>query len=114
MKLEEVRRILCADVLCGEENLGLEVSSACGSDFMSDVLTFVSPQPSLLLTGLVNPQVIRTADMVDMRCVVFVRGKVPDADILALARQRQMVVMATALRMYPACGLLYAAGLRGD
>ena len=52
--------------------------------------------------------------MVDARCIVFVRGKVPDADMLELARQRQMVVMATALRMYPACGLLYTAGLRGD
>ena len=85
MKLREIRGILEATVLCGEESLDLEVFDACGSDFMSDVLAYVKNQ-ALLLTGLVNPQVIRTAHMVDMKCVVFVRGKVPDASILDLAR----------------------------
>ena len=85
MKLSEIRDILDATVLCGEGDLDREVLSACGSDFMSDVLAYVKNQ-ALLLTGLVNPQVIRTADMVEMKCVVFVRGKVPDESILALAR----------------------------
>ena len=77
MYLREVRDILSATVLSGEESLELEVHSACGSDFMSDVLAYVKDQ-ALLLTGLVNPQVVRTADMMDMKCIVFVRGKVPD------------------------------------
>ena len=68
----------------------------------------------MLLTGLVNPQVVRTADMMDMKCIVFVRGKRPDEAILKLARERDIVVMATALPMYPACGKLYLAGLRGE
>ena len=111
MKLKEVRDILNAEVLCGEELLDTEVRSACGSDLMSDVLAYVKNQ-ALLFTGLVSPQVVRTAEMMDMSCVVFVRGKQPDENILALARDRDMVVMATKERMYNACGLLYINGLR--
>ena len=113
MYLKEVRDILSATVLCGEEKLDMEVHSACGSDFMSDVLAFVKNQ-AVLLTGMVNPQVIRTADMMDMKCIVFVRGKMPDETMLALARDRDIVVMATPQRMYVACGMLYTNGLRGD
>ena len=111
MKLKEVRDILNAEVLCGEELLDTEVRSACGSDLMSDVLAFVKNQ-ALLLTGLVSPQVVRTAEMMDMSCVVVVRGKQPDEGILKLARDRDMVVMASGERMYSACGLLYINGLR--
>lgn len=110
MYLTEVRDILQAEVLCGEDMLDAEVHSACGSDFMSDVLAYVKNQ-ALLLTGLVNPQVVRTAEMMDMKCIIFVRGKQPDESILELARDRQLVVMATRERMYPACGLLYTNGL---
>lgn len=113
MNLKEVRDILQAQVLCGEDMLDAEVHSACGSDFMSDVLAYVKNQ-GLLLTGLVNPQVVRTADMMDMKCICFVRGKVPDEGILELARERDIVVMCSPLRMYDACGSLYLSGLRGD
>ena len=109
MTLQEVRDILHAEVLCGQELLDTEVRSACGSDFMSDVLAYVKNQ-ALLLTGLVNPQVVRTAEMMDM--IVFVRGKQPEEAILELAQDRQLVVMATKERMYNACGLLYLNGLR--
>ena len=113
MKLSEVRDILHAEVLYGEESLDREVFSACGSDFMSDVLAYVKNQ-ALLLTGLVNPQVIRTADMMDMKCVAFVRGKRPDESLLELARERDMAILCTSMRMYDACGKLYTAGLRGE
>ncbi|MGN0985185.1 MAG: DRTGG domain-containing protein [Candidatus Enterenecus sp.] len=113
MRLREVRDILNAEVLCGQELLDTEVLSACGSDFMSDVLAYVKNQ-AVLLTGLVNPQVVRTADMMDMKCIVFVRGKRPDGEMLELARERGMVVMASDLPMYPACGELYLHGLRGS
>ena len=113
MRLSEIRDILGAKVLWGEELLDREVLSACGSDFMSDVLAFVKNQP-LLLTGLVNPQVVRTADMVEMSCIVFVRGKVPNESIIQLAAERGIVVMTCPKRMYEACGLLYSKGLRGD
>lgn len=111
MKLSQVCDILKAKVLAEAEGLDQEVLSACASDFMSDVLAYVKNQ-ALLLTGLVNPQVVRTAEMMDMKCIVFVRGKQPDEAILDLARDRQIVVMATQERMYNACGLLYINGLR--
>ena len=113
MYLYEIRDILQADVLCGEEGLDRQVRSACASDFMSDVLAYVKDQ-GLLLTGMVNPQVVRTADMVEMKCIVFVRGKVPSQEIVDLARERDIVVMTCAKRMYEACGLLYSKGLRGN
>lgn len=112
MKLKEVRDILEAEVLCGEEKLDTEILSACGSDFMSDVLAYVKDQ-AILLTGLVNPQVVRTAEMMNMTCIVFVRGKRPDAVTLKLAADRGIVVMGTAQSMYFACGKLHTAGLRG-
>ena len=111
MYLREVRDILNAEVLCGEELLDTEVRSACGSDLMSDVLAYVKNQ-ALLLTGLMNPQAVRTAEMMDMKCIVFVRGKQPEENILGLARDMQLVVMTTKERMYNACGLLYINGLR--
>jgi len=112
MTIADVRDILGARVLTGGDRLDAEVNNACGSDMMSDVLAFVKDQ-SVLLTGLVNPQAVRTAEMMDMVCVVFVRGKEPGADILALAEARGIVLMKTPLRMFTACGMLYEAGLRG-
>ncbi len=113
MKLSEVTNILEAKVLTGEADLDIEVLSACGSDLMSDVLAYVKNQ-ALLLTGLVNPQVIRTADMMDMKCVCFIRGKAPDEALLSLAEDRGITVLSSPLRMYDACGRLYTAGLRGE
>lgn len=112
MKLREIKEVLNARVLTGEEYLDNEVYSACGSDLMSDVLAFVKDQ-ALLLTGLVNGQVIRTAEMMDIHAVVFIRGKEPSEDIVRLAESRDIVIMATDIPMYPACGKLYSAGLVG-
>ena len=112
MKMSKIVELLDAKVLCGEELLENEVHSACGSDMMSDVLAFVKDQ-AVLLTGLVNLQVVRTAAMMDMRCVVFVRGKNPSEDIVEFARDNDIVVLASEERMYPACGKLYANGLVG-
>ena len=113
MRLSDIKTILHAEVLWGEEHLDREVFSACGSDFMSDVLAFVKNQ-ALLLTGMVNPQVVRTAEMMDMKCIIFVRGKMPGEDILELAREREIVVMRSEMRMFIACGLLYSRGLAGE
>ena len=112
MKIEKIKELLSARVLCGAENLDGEVHSACGCDMMSDVLAYVKDQ-AVLLTGLCNPQVIRTAMMMDMRCVVFVRGKLPNDEIISLAEDAGIVVLSTDIRMYTACGVLYAAGLHG-
>ena len=113
MTVNDIKATLKCKVFAGEELLDREVHTACGSDMMSDVLAYVKDQ-SILLTGLVNAQVVRTADMMDMKCIVFVRGKVPDQSILALAQDRGIVVMTTQLRMYTACGLLFTRGLVGE
>lgn len=79
---------------------------------MSDVLAFVKDQ-SVLLTGLTNPQVIRTAEMMDIICIVFVRGKEPDEQMIRMAKQSQIALLSAKQRMFTACGLLYSVGLRG-
>ena len=101
MTIKQVMETLDAELLTPEADLTREVHAACGSDMMSDVLAYV------------NPQVVRTADMMDMICIVFVRGKKPDGAILQLAVDRGIAVLATKLPMFAACGLLYEKGLRG-
>ncbi len=110
MKVKEIVELLNAEILVGEDQTDIEVKGAFGSDMMSDVLAFVSDQ-TLLLTGLVNPQVCRTCEMVDINCVVFVRGKRPDQMVLDIAKSKDMVIIATEDKMYSACGKLYHAGL---
>ena len=116
MTISTIKELLDAEVLCSEDSLSRHVYSACGCDLMSDVLAYVKDQ-AVLLTGLVNPQVIRTANMMDMVCVVFVRSKTPSDEIIELAKESGITVMRSELRAFDACGLLYNAGLskgRGD
>lgn len=113
MTVEDVRRILRAELVCGDEKRQTEVHNACGSDMMSDVLAYVKDQ-AVLLTGLVNLQVVRTAEMMDMNCIVFVRSKMPTAEMIELAKDCGMVILATDKRMYEACGILYSNGLVGN
>ena len=113
MKISMMKELLESEVLCCEENIGRHVYSACGCDLMSDVLAYVKDQ-AVLLTGLVNPQVIRTAEMMDMICIVFVRSKTPTPEMIELARESGIVIMKTNKRLYEACGILYANGLVGN
>jgi len=113
MKIKEIQDLLKAELLCGADSLDGDVYSACCSDMMSDVLAYVKDQ-GVLITGLVNAQVIRTAAMMDMVCIVFVRSKVPTGEMLELAEECGIVVMRSSRRAYEACGLLYSSGLRGD
>lgn len=110
MKICEIRDLLNAEVLAGEELLEHEVASACCSDMMSDVLAYVKDQ-GVLITGLVNPQVVRTANMMDMTCVVFARNKAPTEEMIELAKECGIAVMKTEKRAFEACGILYSAGL---
>ena len=113
MKIQDIVTLLDAEIICGEVNeLETEVHSACGSDMMSDVLAYVKDQ-AVLLTGLVNSQVIRTAEMLDMVCVVFVRSKRPTLEMIEIAQESGLVLLATKKRMYEACGTLYVNGLGG-
>jgi len=112
MTVNDVKEILGAHIVCGEEYMEKEVHTACGADMMSDVLAFVKDQ-SVLLTGLCNLQAIRTAEMMDIVCIVFIRGKKPDEGMIALAKERGIVLLTTGHRMFSACGTLYEKGLRG-
>lgn len=112
MKLHEVKKILDAEILTAEANLENEVNSACGCDLMSDVLAFVKDK-ALLLTGLMNPQVVRTAEMMDITTIVFVRGKVPEKSLIELAETKNIILMSTNFPLYVSCGKLYEKGLTG-
>lgn len=112
MTIKDIMDITGARILTGEEHLDMEVSTAFGSDLMSDVLAYAK-DCSILLTGLANAQAIRTADMLDIACVLFVRGKMPDEQMLELARDKGMVILQTQNFMFTTCGLLYAAGISG-
>lgn len=112
MKIAEVARILDARVLSCEQRLEDEVKNAFGADMMSDVLAFMNEE-TLLLTGLMNSHVVRTAEMLELRCIVFVRGKPVSDEILEMAKQQNIIVLATDKTLYTSCGLLYAAGLPG-
>lgn len=113
MKIREIKNLLDAEVMCGEAHLDNDVFSACCSDMMSDVLAFVKDQ-GVLITGLSNSQVIRTANMMDMVCIVFVRNKAPTEEMIALADECGITVMRSTMRAYEACGHLYSAGLGND
>ena len=112
MLLRDIMFELEAEVLVGEGNLDLEVMMACASDLLSDVLAFTKSE-SLLLTGLTNPQVMRTVDVAEIRAVCFVRGKRPSPETIELAKEKDIPVLCTALPMYESCGRLYGRGLAG-
>ena len=112
MTVEGVKDALNAKLIIGEGLLGQEVSAACGADMMSDVLAYVKDQ-AVLLTGLCNSQVIRTAEMMDIICVIFVRGKQPNEEMIRLAKTRGIVLLKTEYTMFSACGILHGKGLCG-
>lgn len=112
MKLKEIVKLLEAEVLTCEENLDMEILSVCGSDLMSDVMAYVK-ENVLLLTGLISPQVIRTAEMMDIKVICFVRGKIPAQNMLELAIEKDMTILKTKHPMFISCGKLYNEGIRG-
>ena len=115
MLLSEIKSILNADILSGESDdalMGKDIHTACGCDLMSDVLAFAKNQ-AILVTGLMNPQVIRTAEMMDMKCIVFVRSKMPSDEMVNLAESCSIVLLSTDMLMFETCGVLFTKGLIG-
>lgn len=111
MKVRDIVTELDGVLLTGEDLLDVDIQAACGADLMSDVMAFVK-ENVVLLTGLVNPQSIRTADLMDIRVVVYVRGKTVPKDMIAEAERNGMAIIATKFSMFLACGRLYEAGIR--
>ncbi len=112
MKLQQVKDILDADVIVGNDQLEMEVKTAFGADLMSDVLAFAKPG-SLLLTGLTNPQVIRTSDVLDIAAIILVRGKRPLPETIQLAEELRIPLLSTKYILFESVGRLYAKGIRG-
>jgi len=113
MKLREIINLLKADVLVGDGLLDdIEVDRCFSADLMSDVLGR-SHANGILITGITNPQAVRTADIADIKAVCVVRGKQPEADTVALAKQKEIPLFITKFTMFEACGILYMNGLKG-
>ena len=110
--LKKVAEVLEAQVVSGQEGMDRTVNQACGSDMMSDVLAYAK-EDFVLLTGLLNIQVVRTADVSDAAALIFVRDKHPEQDVLLAARSKGSPVLYTRCTMFEACGRLYELGLRG-
>ncbi len=112
MQIKYVAGILNAEILAFEQGLEHDVVTAFGSDLMSDVLAYVE-EDTLLITGLINQQVIRTAEMLDLKAILFVRGKIPCNEVIQLAEEKQIILMMTKESLFTASGILFQHGLRG-
>jgi len=111
MTLEDIRKRLGAVVLSRNGDMTIAIEKAYCADLMSDVLAF-SMTNSLLVTGLTNAQVIRTAEIADIKAIVFVQSKRPDIETIAMADEKRIPLMVTSCSMFDACGMLYEQGLR--
>ena len=112
MKLNEVKAILDAEILVGHDLLEMEVNTAFGADLLSDILSLAKPG-CMLLTGLTNPQIVRTADILEIATIIIVRGKKPAPETLRLAKELELPVLSTKYILFEAAGRLYEKGIRG-
>ncbi len=112
MTLKQIKDILNAEEIFNWDLSDYEINKVCGCDLMSDVLS-LNEISALLLTGLINPQVIRTVEMADIPAVCFIRGKRPREETVKLAEEKKIPLLCTRYPMFEACGRLYAEGLRG-
>lgn len=114
LKLKDIKEILKADVIWADEDLlELNIERAGAADLMSDILAFTK-SGSLMLTGLINVQSVRTADIAEVSAIIYVRGKKPTEESIELARARRIPLLSTKLHMYEACGLLFSKGILGN
>ncbi len=112
IKLEELKDILEAQIAYGGDLLSVEIDTISATDMMSNALAFAK-EGSLLLTGLANQQVIRTAEMAGIVAICFVRGKTPQENTVILAKEKNIPLLTTELSMFEACGRLHKEGLHG-
>jgi len=110
MNVEDLIKIIDGKLINPDADLSLEVKGGCGADLMSDVLASIQPE-AVLLTGLCNPQVVRTAQMSDVSAIVLVRGKLPPQETVSLATRECIPLITSPFGMFELCGRLYKAGL---
>jgi len=106
--LKDIQKILSADIILDNEWMDGKIQTVYCSDLMSDILSF-GDSSSLLITSLINPQAIRTAEMVDIAAICFVHGKIPHQETIEMARNNEIVLLSTRYSMYEACGRIYCA-----
>ncbi|MDK2823633.1 MAG: hypothetical protein PWQ67_1090 [Clostridia bacterium] len=111
MQLNQLKELLKCEVLTNEDKLDIEVKQICAAELMSNVLTCIGTN-TLLITGLNNMQVIRTAEMSDIPAVIFIQGRKPNAEVIKLAQDKGIVILVTEYSLFTSCGILYASGLR--
>ena len=111
MKLEEIIETINGTIFNADPDLDTEIKGGCGADLMSDVLASIQPE-AVLLTGLCNPQVVRTAVMADVAAIVVVRGKTPPPETIALAEKEGVPLISSPLGMFALCGRLYSLGMK--
>lgn len=112
MLISEIISLLHADILTAPDHFDTDIQNAFSSDMMSDVLAYANDH-TMLITGLTNPQAIRTAEMLDIDCILYIRGKQPDCNTITMAHTRGITILSTRQTMFNTCGILYEAGLRG-
>ena len=113
LKLKEILQILKCEIIWAEDDmLEMLIDRAGAADLMSDILAFMRPN-SLMLTGLINIQSVRTADIAEITAIVYVRGKKPTPDAIELAKEKRIPLFSSSYFMYDACGILYSNGIRG-
>jgi len=112
MKLSEIKELLQCEVLAGEEDLAVDIQQVVASDGMSEILAFAKSH-DLMITGLINIQSIRTADIAGVSAVIYCRGKRPDRKVIDFARQKRIPVLVTPMVMFDICGVLFNKGLKG-
>jgi len=111
MTLAEIRRLLDCEVICGHDLMDTEVGACFAADLMSDVLAF-SRSGALLVTGLASIQSVHTADVADLKAILFIHDKRPGPTVVEVARQNKLPLLTTRRFMFEACGLLFDHGLR--
>ena len=109
MTAADIQKLLNAKVLACEDKLDMEITSAFASDMMSDCLAFAK-DASVLLTGLCNPQVMRTAELLDIECIVFIKGKEPTENMITLAQNNGICVLMSEYCMFETAGILFKTG----
>jgi hypothetical protein len=110
MNVKQLIKLIDGNLYNASADLEREVKGGCGADLMSDVLASIQPE-AVLLTGLCNPQVVRTAMMADVAAIIIVRGKTPPKETIALAAEEQIALISSPFGMFELCGRLHAAGL---
>ncbi|NLC63301.1 MAG: anti-sigma regulatory factor [Thermoanaerobacterales bacterium] len=112
MKLSEIKELLHAEVLYGENFLDIDIDNACGTELISSILEDTKTK-AVLLTGLTHFQVIQTASLTGFAAIVFVRGKLPSEEVVDMAKSEKIPILSTKLPLFETCGILFSAGLRG-